>query len=250
MPSPVVSPLLATSAASHATTAEWVTATAACVAAVFGGGSLIIAFRILLRDRGRAIAAQAGQVACWRHWPATTALTGPIADRQQDDSGTTTLTINEEHLGTVSVETDQVHVHNASDRPITDVGVRSRKMSKPELRKAFSKERLARFETPYEDAADGFGNGTLKPSEPAYAGVLMPGETAVRDMVSRKPAAQYYRRWVTFRDVNGIGWLRDLSDGQLLKAGSLRATLRLRRGWWRQTWRGPGRNTYHWWVDG
>jgi len=221
------------------TTAQWIEAIGAAVAAVFGGGSLLIAFGILLRDRARAQAAQAAQIACWRHWPPTTEIHGHGAE---SGSGT---------IGQTRVETDEVHLHNASDRPITDVGVRTRKMTKGELRKAFPPAVIARFPIAREDADVGFSNGLLTPPSPAYAGVIMPGEVAMRDMTPLTPdAAQYCRRWATFRDVNGVSWLRDLSDGRLLKAGSLRATLRLRRGMWSTTLVCGGREGYRWWTNG
>jgi hypothetical protein len=213
-----------------ATTApEW-------IAAIGGSLSLLLAFRILLRDRARAIASQAEHIACWRR---EEKLHYTPEDATDDDDER------------IVVPHDEVHVHNASNRPITNVGHRHRRMSKPEVRRAFPAWELEHFAfPPVYDVSSNLGVGLIRPESPAFPGAIMPGETAVWDADDPEANSQYQRRWVYFRDANGVGWLRDLSDGRLLKAGSLRARYRLRRGWLWQTFRVQGaRESFHWWEN-
>jgi hypothetical protein len=203
------------------------------IAAIGGSLSLLIAFRILLRDRYRAVASQAEQIACWR--------------REQMLSYTPDDAVDEYDEEAVLLH-DEVHVHNTSERPITNVGYHCRPMSRPEVRRTFSEAELQRFKaSPAYGALTNVGVGLLEPESPTVPGALMPGESAVHDFADPDRGEQFQRRWVHFRDSNGVGWLRDLADGQLLRTGSPRARYRLRRGWVRHTLRGRGRDTFHWW---
>jgi hypothetical protein len=219
-----------------ATTPEW-------IAAIGGSLSLILAFRILLRDRARAVAEQASQIACWRF---EQTLTYTPDDVDPDEVEEWSL----EHDVIVAL-VDEVHVHNASSRPITDVRLRYRPMSKREVRRAFDTWDLEHFKVkPRPSHEYGLGGGLLMPEVPTYKGALMPGETALEDYADPEAGSQYQRRWACFRDANGVGWLRDLADGRLMRDGSLRTRLRLRSGsLWQSLFVRDVRNIFRWWEN-
>ena len=78
----------------------------------------------------------------------------------------------------------------------------------------------------------------------------MPGETALEDYADPEAGSQYQRRWACFRDANGVGWLRDLADGRLMRDGSLRTRLRLRSGsLWQSLFVRDVRNIFRWWEN-
>ncbi len=220
-----------------ATTPEW-------IAAIGGSLSLLLAFRILLRDRARAVAGQASQVACWRY-EQTLTYTPEDVDLEEVELGSLEWDV-------IDALTDEVHVHNGSNRPITDVSHRHRRMSKREVRRNFDPWDLEHFRVKprYDHPATGLGRGILMPEVPSYKGALMPGETALEDFADPDQGSQYLRRWVSFRDSNGVGWLRDLSDGRLMREGGLRARYRLRAGWiWRSLTDRDVRQSFGWWES-
>ncbi len=143
---------------------------------------------------------------------------------------------------------DEVHVHNASDRPITNVGYLFRDMSWPEVNRAFSEAELQRFKISPDYTFTRRGMGMLEPDHPEVHGALMPGERAVWDFADPDAGPQFQRRWVHFRDSNGVTWLRDISDGRLMTAGSLRVRYRLQRGRLRSGHRRRDRDPFtDWW---
>ena len=145
--------------------------------------------------------------------------------------GAMRMRLPSDHKLYVKYETDVVHLHNASDRPITDVAVLSRRMSRREFGRGRPKEYVRKFIKAYKDKGFMFSTSELKPIKPAFEGAIMPGETAVRDLVqTEEEHPQAILRWVAFRDVNGLAWIRDLEDGRLCRANSVRARYRMRRG--------------------
>ncbi len=53
---------------------------------------------------------------------------------------------------------------------------------------------------------------------------------------------------VHFRDSNGLRWVRDLADGDLMRAGGLRHRYRQRRGYLRRTlFTRAARGSFKWW---
>jgi hypothetical protein len=214
----------------------------AWIAAIGGSVSLLLAFRILLRDRARALAEQASQVACWRR---IQFLSYTPLDAEDDDD-----------METVAIH-DEVHVHNSSDRPITDVRHRHRRMSKRKVRRTFDQRDLEEFKTqPVYDVSTNLGVGLLEPDTPQYRGAVMPGESAIQEFADPNmdestegdPATQYQHRWVYFRDSNGIEWVRDLADGKLLRGGGPHHRYRLRRGWgWQTLFVRQAREAFRWW---
>jgi hypothetical protein len=188
---------------------------------------LLLAVSILVHDRTRNQAAQAAQVACWRRAPLVPQLAASPS---------------------WTVARDEIHLHNASDRPITEVVVLSRRVTKRELCARYNKKTRESFAVPLEGARNSVGSSTLAPASPILDGTIMPGEVGVVGMHgAQKEPPQYYRRWVAFRDVNGLIWCRDLSDGRLMKKSGVRAQLRFRRGLWRWSL-GKGRSAYHNWL--
>ena len=89
------------------------------ISAIGGSASLLLALGIIMRDRSRAQAAQASQVVCWRH-----------------------LHLQPQLEPTLSwgVPTDELRLHNASDRPITEVAVMSRRVTDRELRRCMGRK--------------------------------------------------------------------------------------------------------------
>jgi len=90
------------------------------VSAVGGSLSLVLALSILIRDRARARAAQAAVIACWE-------LKNPAVAVELDGSGKVKNWRS-------YTEADTVFLHNASDRPNTDVMLYSRCATKRELK--------------------------------------------------------------------------------------------------------------------
>jgi hypothetical protein len=208
----------------------------AWIAAIGGSLSLLLAFRILLRDRARAIAEQASKVACWRRIQ----IYSYTPEDAEDDDREEMVLLH-----------DEVHVHNSSDRPITDVGYKHRRMSRREVRCTYDKRDLGCFKVkPVYDLSTDLGVGLLVPVRPEYPGAIMPGESAVHDFADLDHAPQYQHRWVYFRDSNGLRWVRDLADGDLMRAGGLRHRYRQRRGCLRQTlFTRAARQSFEWWEQ-
>lgn len=206
----------------------------AWIAAIGGSLSLFLAFRILLRDRARAIAEQASQVACWRR----VQFLNYTPEDAEDDDDEETVVLH-----------DEVHVHNSSDRPITDVGHKHRRMSRRDVHRTLDKWDIERFKVkPVYDVSTELGVGLLQPDDPSYPGAIMPGESAVQEFADAEKGSQYQHRWVHFRDSNGVRWVRDLADGDLMRARGLRHRYRQRRGWLRQTlFVRTARDSFKWW---
>jgi hypothetical protein len=136
-----------------------------------------------------------------------------------------------------------------SDRPITDVGHKHRRMSPRDVRSTFDKWDLERFKVkPVYDVSHRTRLGPAATGRPPYPGAIMPGESAVQEFADAEKGSQYQHRWVHFRDSNGVRWVRDLADGDLMRAGGLRYRYRLRRGWLRQTlFVRAARESFKWW---
>ena len=107
---------------------------------------------------------------------------------------------------------------------------------------------ISAFPVELSAARNSVGSTPLVPASPMLEHTIMPGEMATDQIEStpREPV-QYYRRWIVFRDSNGVDWCRDLRDGRLLKRSSMRARFRFRRGLWRWSF-GRGRSDYRRWI--
>jgi hypothetical protein len=144
-------------------------------------------------------------------------------------------------------------MHNASELPVTEAGVRFRTLTRREARRRYSGRELSAFEKEPDDINGFLSGSTLEVEGGDETGVVMPGETATRALLGNleDPATgPYVRAWISFRDAGGTEWLRDLETGRLMKAGRRSTRVRLVGGSRQllRRYRGPLRPAYRHWL--
>jgi hypothetical protein len=184
--------------------------------------SLILALYIILRDRRKNEREQASGIAAWQ----TLLITHHLDRLTQEPSSAPAES-------RISVENLRVVVHNCSDMPVTHLGLFTRPMTPKELHANFTAAEMTAFGISSRRIGL-FEEGSLYSDNNESVATLLPGDKARNAEKSPITDGKYFqplnahRRWVQFVDSTGITWFRDLSNGELLRAHSLRTRQVLR----------------------
>lgn len=194
------------------------------ISGVGGSASLLLALYILLRDRRKESAAQAALVACWCVTNRTYFFddVGDAAHKATDR-----VVMISPGIGLHQMD---VHLHNASDRPIHRVDLLARTMTRREMLTKYSKAEIASFGTDIVSLPKVWMESGIAPENQRLPGAVMPGETGIANVLNRDAYPHLRRRWLIFDDASGRRWCRDLHDNRLMGADSIRARARVGKG--------------------
>ncbi len=186
----------------------------AWVQAIGSSLSVLLALYILLLDRREKQTSHAAEVSCWEEVQTVLDFSGKV----REVKGLALVT-------------------NSSKWPITNLGLLQRTMRPSEVRRY--------VRGPYRNRARALARQPVHLSDSGFTAaesgrivtVLQPDETVTcalqfhgRDRQVDDDSLLAVRRWVFFVDCRGRAWYRDLNDGALLRANSLRAKRILRGG--------------------
>lgn len=160
------------------------------LAAFLTGGSLLLGFYILLRDRRKEESAQAAQIICW---VSTIGVRPEGQPRGEPDFGYT------------------VHVSNDSQYPILTPELRIWRFSTWDVLWAYRITPASHLKLQLERAREQ-GEAIWEPMTPE--GVLFPGQS-VHHEVHLRTTIEVCHIYVEFSDGQGKGWARGIGSGAI-----------------------------------